>query len=81
MNARPRIPSCIDTLLYDELENVIEQARFSREDADIASMYLLEAIPQIEIAVTLGVCDKTIRRRLPGIIQRLEQTASRMGYI
>lgn len=63
---------------------IIEQAALGEEDTFIAIRYLLDGIPQIEIAEELG--DKfeksynrsTISRRLPRIIHKIERTAIKL---
>ena len=63
---------------------IIEQAALGEEDTFIATRYLLDRIPQIEIAEELG--DKfeksynrsTISRRLPRIIHKIERAAIKL---
>ena len=63
---------------------IIEQAALGEEDTFIATRYLLDGIPQIEIAEELG--DKfeksynrsTISRRLPRIIHKIERTSIKL---
>ena len=63
---------------------IIEQAALGEEDTFIATRYLLDGIPQIEIAEELG--DKfeksynrsTISRRLPRIIHKIVRTAIKL---
>ena len=63
---------------------IIEQAALGEEDTFIATRYLLDGIPQIEIAEELG--DKfeksynrsTISRRLPRIIHKIERAAIKL---
>jgi len=64
---------------------IIEQANLGQEDSYIASRYLLDAIPQIDIAEEMGerfgksYNRSTISRRLPNIIRKIERTAVKLG--
>lgn len=66
---------------------IIEQAALGEEDTFIATRYLLDGIPQIEIAEELGDQFKksynrsTISRRMPKIIRKIERAAIKMGKI
>ena len=63
---------------------IIEQAALGEEDTFIATRYLLDGIPQIEIAEELGnkfeksYNRSTISRRLPRIIYKIERTATKL---
>lgn len=77
----PRRHRPLDVLLYDECKQAISQARLCETDYNIATLYLLERMPQIEVADTLDIARSTISRRLPEIEQRIEYVAKRIGYI
>ena len=85
--ARARIPDTLEDLLKKEWEEVIEQACLGVEDELIAKLYLLDAMPQIDIAEELANhFDKsydrsTISRRMPKILGRIERTARKLGKI
>lgn len=85
--ARARIPDTLETLLKKEWEEVIDQACLGMEDNLIAKLYLLDAMPQIDIAEELAnYFDKsydrsTISRRMPKILSRIERTARKLGKI
>jgi len=74
-------------LLRSDWIEVIEQATLGEEDTFIATRYLLDGIPQIEIAEELGNRFKksydrsTISRRMPKIIRKIERAAIKMGKI
>lgn len=71
----------LDVLLYDEYKQAISQARLCETDYNIATLYLLERMPQIEVADTLDIARSTISRRLPDIEARVEHAAKKLGYI
>ncbi|MCD8088220.1 MAG: hypothetical protein LUE22_06510 [Oscillospiraceae bacterium] len=81
MNARPRISDALESLLYDECENAIKQARFGQIDNIIARRYLLERVAQIDIAAEIGYTRSAVSRRMPYIMERLEEVAGRLGYL
>ena len=77
----------LDDLLRSDWIEVIDQAALGEEDTYIATRYLLDGIPQIEIAEELGDQFKksynrsTISRRMPKIIRKIERAAIKMGKI
>lgn len=85
--ARARIPDTLEDLLRKEWEEVIDQACLGMEDTMIAKLYLLNAMPQIDIAEELANhFDKsydrsTISRRMPKILSRIERAARKLGKI
>lgn len=78
-NARVRLPGSLGQLLRSEMEKAISEANLGNSDSLIAKRYLLERIPQIDIAIELDVERSTISRRLPRIIERVEKTAQRLN--
>lgn len=79
--ARVRVSGNLDGLLRCEWEKVIFQANLGEEDTRIAQMYLLDAIPQVEIGSEIGITRSAVSKRLPRIIDKLERTASKMNLI
>ena len=83
--ARPRISDDLDNLLYSDWEEIIQQAHLCEEDRYIAKRYLLDGIPQMDVAVEIGdVFNRpfersTISHRLPNILLRIERTAVKLG--
>ncbi len=77
--ARARVPESLSDLLRSDWEKIISQAALGQEDTKIATMYLLDAIPQVEIGVELGLERSTISRRLPKILSKVEHTARKMN--
>ena len=78
MIARPRLPDRLDELTRSDLEKAIYEAALHRDDALIAQRYLVEKIPQIEIAVELGWERSTVSRRLKDIVPRVEWAAGKI---
>lgn len=76
--ARVHLSDALADMLYSDWVNVIEQANLGTQDTEIARRYLLDAEPQIEIAVDLNINRSTISRRLPRILDKLERTARKM---
>lgn len=77
--ARVRLPGSLGQLLRSEMERAISEANLGNSDSLIAKRYLLERIPQIDIAIELDLERSTISRRLPSIIDRVEKTAQRLS--
>ena len=76
MIARPRLPDSLNGLLKSQLEKAIYEAALHRDDALIAQRYLVEKIPQVEIAVELGWDRDTVSARLNQIIARVAWAAT-----
>lgn len=77
--ARIKLPPELGELLKSDLERVIREANLGREDTVIATKYIIEQVPQIDIAVELGVERTTISQRLKRIIPRLAATARKIA--
>ena len=80
MRCKPKHTS-LDDLIYDKCKECICQARLSDRDYRIAELYLLERMPQIEIAAALDITRSTISRNLPQIVASIENAARKLGYI
>ena len=79
MSARVRLPADLQNLLRSELENAIHESALSREDALIATRYLVEKTPQIDIAAELGWERCTVSIRLKEITRRVAWAAARLN--
>lgn len=77
--ARARVPESLSDLTRSDWERVIFQATLGQEDTKIATMYLLDAIPQIDIGIELGLERSTVSRRLPKILSKIERTARKIN--
>lgn len=79
--ARVRAPISDAGLTRSEWEAVIREAALGVENTRIAEMYLLDAVPQVEIGAELGLCRSAISKRLPRIVDQVERTAKRLNMI
>lgn len=80
-NARVRLPGSLGQLLRSEMETAISEANLGNSDSLIAKRYIIEHIPQIDIAIELDMERSTVSKRMPFIIKRIEQTAQRLKLI
>lgn len=69
--ARVTLPDALDRLTTDELRALIRQAHLGREDERIATLYLLDIRPQVEIGAELNISRSAVSRRTSGIVRRL----------
>lgn len=77
--ARVRLPEDLEDLLLDEMETCIEQSNLGQMDTIIARRYLINQLPQIEIAAELGWTRSTVSLHIPRIIRKVSLTANRLG--
>ena len=68
MSARVKLPPPLDKLLRSQMETAIREANLGNDDTDIAKRYLIDQIPQIEIAAEFGWERSTISRRISRIL-------------
>lgn len=78
--ARVRLPDALDLLLRSEMEAAIREANLGNDDTAIAKRYLIEQVPQIDIAAEFGCERSTISRRMPHILSKVERAAHKMQY-
>ena len=78
--ARAHVPEELSQLLRSDWERIILQANLGKEDTKIAEMYLLDAIPQIEIGAELNLTRSTVSRRLLKKLDKVERTASKINF-
>jgi hypothetical protein len=76
--ARIKLPHSIGLLLRSELEQAIEQANLGTFDTFVAKKYLIEQVPQIDIAEEVGYDRTVITRRVKNILPRVEYAAQRL---
>lgn len=79
--ARVRLPPELDGLLASEWEAIAREAGYSAEDAEIVRQYIVQKLPQMDVAAELYVSRSTISRRLPEIYARAKAVARKMQYI
>ena len=76
--ARVRLPDSLGKLLRTDMEKAIFEANLGNSDSLIAKRYLIERVPQMDIAAEMDVERSTISRRLVHIIERVEKSAQRL---
>lgn len=79
--ARVRAPISSACFTRSEWEKIIKEAALGVEDTKIAEMYLLDAIPQVEIGAEIGITRSAVSKRLPGIVEKIERTAHKLHVI
>lgn len=80
MSARVKLPPPLDKLLRSQMETAIREANLGNDDTDIAKRYLIDQIPQIEIAAEFGWGRSTISRRISRILLKVENAADKLKY-
>ena len=76
--ARYNLPPELSGLMRGEMETVISQANLGQENERIAKLYYVDKPPQIDVASELYLGRATVQRRLPGILDRMRKTSSRL---
>ena len=76
--ARIKLPHSLELLLRVEMEQAIEQANLGTFDTFVAKKYLIEQVPQIDIAEELGYDRTVVSRRVKLILPRVEYAAKRL---
>lgn len=74
--ARIRLPDDLEGLLLQEMETCIEQSNLGQTDTLIARRYLINQLPQIEIAAELGWTRSTVSQHIPRIIRKVQMAAN-----
>lgn len=78
--ARVRLPDSLDGLLRSQMETAILEANLGTDDTDIARRYLIDQIPQIDIAAEFGWERSTISHRVKRIIAKVEAAARKLHF-
>ena len=76
-----RFPGKLEELTTSEMTASIKEANLGTKDTDIAKMYLLERKAQIDVADCCGIDRKTLHRHLPFIFEKVEFTATKLGFL
>lgn len=79
--ARARASISDADITRTQWETVIREAALGIENTRIAEMYLLDAIPQVEIGAELGLSRSAVSKRLPRIVDKIERTARKLNMI
>lgn len=78
--ARYKLPPELDGLTRQGMEAVIYQANLGRENSQIAQLYFVDKLPQVDVATELYLGRATIQRRLPEIVQQMRRTSSKLYH-
>lgn len=78
---RIHLPVELENLLTDDWERVIGQAMLSAEDKEIVRLYIVEKLPQVDVAGELHMDRSTISRRMDKILMEARRTARRLDLI
>ncbi len=79
--ARARKFGSADELLRSDWERVIDEAALGIEDTKIAKMYLLDAIPQVDIGAEIGLTRSAVSKRMAKILPKVERVARKLNYV
>lgn len=69
--ARPNIPDCMKNLTTSKMETFILEANLGVEDTKIAKMYLIDQIPQVEIAEEIEITQRAVSKRCCKAINKI----------
>lgn len=76
--ARYKLPPELDGLTRQGMETVIYQADLGRENSQIAQLYFVDKLPQVDVATELFLGRATVQRRLPEIMREMQRTSSKL---
>lgn len=68
--ARPRYEA-LDRMSRSQMEAVLYEANLGLEDTKLARRYFVDRVPQIDVAMELGLDRKTVGNRLRRIEKRV----------
>jgi DNA-directed RNA polymerase specialized sigma subunit len=71
--ARPKINDELKSLSNEKWEYIIDNYIKSKIDRQIAKMYYLDGIPQVDIGAEVGYSRSAIKKKLPKIINIIEK--------
>lgn len=60
------------------MERVIAQANIGRENEQIARLYYIDRMPQVDVAAEVYLAQSTIKRRLPKILNKMQIAQKRL---
>lgn len=76
--ARVNLPPELGRLTRKDMEAVIYQANLGRENSQIAQLYYVDKLPQVDVATELYLGRATVQRRLPGIVREMQRTSKKL---
>lgn len=79
--SRVNLPGELKGLLAGDWERVINEAMLSAEDKEIVRLYIVEQLPQVDVAGELHLDRSTVSRRMDKILTEARRTARRLDLI
>lgn len=76
--ARMTLPPELERMTRQGMETVIREANLGREDTQIARLYYVDKLPQVDVATELYLGRATVQRRLPNITARMRDATHRL---
>jgi len=76
--ARINLPPGLDRIHLFQLEDCIIQSNLGEQDREMVRMYLIDKIPQIEIAAEFGCSRTTVHKHLKKAIAKIACTNQRL---
>lgn len=76
--ARGKLPPELDGLLASQVLTAIDEANLGLSDSAIARRYLVDRLPQVDIAAELGLERSTVTKRMRDIRPRVSSAANRI---
>lgn len=76
--ARVKLPPELEGVHLFQLEDCIIQSNLGERDRDMARMYLIDQISQIDIAAEFGCSRTTVYKRLHRAIDKIAATNQRL---
>lgn len=73
--ARMTLPPELEHMTRQGMETVIRESNLGREDTQIAKLYYVDKLPQVDVATELYLGRATVQRRLPDILRRMQRTS------
>lgn len=79
--SRVNLPGELKGLLAGDWERVVNEAMLGAEDREIVRLYIVERLPQVDVAEALHMDRSTISRRMGEIFREAQRTAKRLNLI
>lgn len=76
--SRVNLPGELKGLLAGDWERVVNEAMLGAEDREIVRLYIVERLPQVDVADALHMDRSTISRRMKSIFDEARRTAERL---
>lgn len=77
--ARGKLPPELDGLLASQVMQAIDEANLGLADRHIVERYLIDRLPQIDIACEMGLSRKTVNRRLQQATPKIGRAAAQFN--